>query len=388
MSTTDPASVIRGRRILFVHNDIGYFLSHRLPVAKAAVAAGAEVWLAAPDDAKARSRLEAQGIHFCPWALSRRGMNPLGELAAVAALYRIYRQFKPDLVHHVTIKPVLYGSFAARIAGVGAVVNAVPGLGYVFTTAAGWRGGLLRRAVKTAYRLALSSPRVRVIFQNPDDRDTFVSNDLVDQSRAVLIRGSGVDVATFSYAPEPPEPALIVFASRMLWDKGVGEFVAAAQALRQRGINARFALVGEPDTGNPEAVPRSQLQSWHDSGAIEWWGYRNDMPEVLRESHIVCLPSAYGEGVPKILIEAAARGRAIVTTDSPGCREIVQHEVNGLLVPVRDTPALTEALARLIGDSALRSRMGQAGRRLAESEFAVEKVVAASLDVYAELLAG
>lgn len=374
-----------GRTILYVVNVSWYFVSHRLAVACAARDAGYRVHVAATDGGHV-DRLEAEGFRFHPLRIARSSARVDRELATLRALLRLYRAVRPDLVHHVTIKPVLYGGIAARVARVPAVVSAVPGLGYVFV--AGDRGAALMRALaRSAYRIALGHPNTAVIFQNPDDRDLFLRAGLVDATRAALIRGSGVDLDAFRPAPEPDGDALVVLASRMLWAKGVGEFVEAARRLRGEGVRARFALVGDSDPGNPTAVPRERLEAWADARVIEWWGHRTDMPGVLARSHIVCLPTAYGEGVPKVLIEAAACGRAIVTTDSPGCREIVHHEENGLLVPPRDPVALAAALRALIEAPDRRRAMGERGRRIAEEGFALRHVVDATLSIYHRLLA-
>jgi glycosyltransferase involved in cell wall biosynthesis len=369
--------------LLFTVNDAGFFLSHRLPIAQAAAAAGYDVQVAtAPGPAAARVLTEGFAHHAVP--LSRRGLNPFAELRALWALTRLYRQLKPDLIHHVTIKPVLIGGIAARLARTPAMVSAVSGLGYVFIKP-GWPARMLRLAVRSGYRLALRRPGVRVIFQNPDDRHEFVGQKLIDPNAAVLIKGSGVNTAQFVVRPEPEGVPLVVLPARMLRDKGVGEFVKAARSLRAQGVEARFALVGDSDPGNPTAIPESRLRAWQDKGDVEWWGHSADMATVLTQAHIVCLPS-YREGLPKSLIEAAACGRAIVACDVPGCREIARHDENALLVPPRDPIALAEALRKLITDSELRQRMGRRGRSMVEAEFSLERVVAETLATYAVLL--
>ena len=370
-------------RLLFTVNDAGFFLSHRLPIARAAAAAGYEVHVAtAPGPGVARVQDEGLTHHAVP--LSRRGLNPLAELRALWSLTRLYRRLRPDLIHHVTIKPVLLGGVAARLAGAPAVISAVSGLGYVFITR-GWRAAVLRGAIKTGYRLALKRPGARVIFQNPDDRRKFLDQSLVERDAEVLIKGSGVDTARFAPSPEPDGPPLVVLPARMLRDKGVGEFVEAARTLRGEGVQARFALVGDSDPGNPTAIPEARLRAWQDDGIVEWWGHRADMPAVLAQAHIVCLPS-YREGLPKSLIEAAACARAIVSCDVPGCREIARRDENALLVPPRRAAALAEALRRLIGDADLRRRLGARGRALAEAEFSLERVIAQTLALYTALL--
>lgn len=377
-----------GQRLLYVHNAASYFLSHRLAVARAARAAGWEVHLAAPAaDAAVRATLETAGMHFHPLALTRRGMSPLHETGVLVALQRLYREVQPDLIHLVTIKPVLYGGLMARLWARAPYVSTIPGRGYVFTTAPGWRGHALRRGVMLAYRHALGSLACRAIFQNPDDRDFFIEQSLVAADRARLILGSGVDPE--QYRPRPgigTRRPRIVLASRMLRDKGVAEFVEAARQLAGAGVAADFVLLGRPDPGNPDSHSEQELAAWHAEGAVQWWGYRQDMPEILAETDIVCLPTAYGEGVPRILIEAAACECALIAADRPGCREIVQDGITGLLVPPRDAAALAQAVQSLLADPERCRRMGQAGRRHVIAGFSEAQVVAQTLAVYAELI--
>ncbi|HXG45166.1 MAG TPA: glycosyltransferase family 4 protein [Gemmatimonadales bacterium] len=371
-------------RLLYVVNDAPFFLSHRLPVAIGAREAGYTVTVATPAH-PAQREIEAAGLAFRPIPLSRSGAAPRAELRSLLALVRLYRNLRPDLVHQVTHKPILYGSLAARVTGVSAVVNAVPGLGYLFV-AEGVKARLRRRTVLAAYRLAFGHPMAMGIFQNTEDRDLFLSARVIRPDQVAVIRGAGVDLRQFRPEPEPLGPPLVVLASRLLWDKGVGEFVEAVGRLRSRGVRFRAALVGEPDPGNPRAIAVAQLERWRDSGVVEWWGFRPDMPAVLAGCHLVCLPSYYREGVPKVLIEAAASGRAIVTTDVPGCRDVVRHGQNGLLVPPRDVPALAAALEALLADPSRRASMGQCGREIAEAEFGLAGVVESTLALYRELL--
>ncbi len=370
-------------RILYVVNDAGFFLSHRLALAREAREAGYDVHVATPVT-RAVEGIRAERFSFHAIPISRWGLRIWEEMGSLFALYRLYNSLRPDLVHHVTIKPVLYGGTMARLARVPAVVNVVTGLGYVFISR-GLKGWLLRNSVKLVYRLALNHPNSRVVFQNPDDRETFVRNGLVDASAAVLIKGSGVDVNEFSPTPEPLGRPLVLLASRLLWDKGVGEYVEAARRLREEGVKARFVLVGDSDFGNPAMVMKGQLEAWHRSGIVEWWGHRDNMSAVFAQAHVVCLPS-YREGLPKVLIEGAACGRPIVATDVAGCREIVHDEHNGLLVRPRDAVALADALRRLIENPSDRQRMGLRGREIVMTEFSLAKVIGDTLAVYRELL--
>lgn len=370
-------------KLLFLVTEDWYFCSHRLPLARAAKAAGYEVVVATRVSAHADA-ITAEGFKLIAIGLRRSSRNPWRELRAILEIAGIYRRERPDLVHHVALKPVLYGAIAARLARVPAVVSALAGLGFVFASAT-LKARLLRPWVVGALRLSIDADGSALIVQNPDDRKMLVEAGVVSAARVRLIRGSGVDVGRFATTPEPGGTPLVMLPSRLLWDKGVGEFVAAAQLLRERGVAARFVLVGDSDLETSAAIPVGQLQAWQSGGAVEWWGRREDMPAVLASSHVVCLPSYRGEGLPKVLLEAAACGRPLVATDVPGCREIVIDGGNGLLVPPRDAPALADAIGRLLADPDLRAAMGRRGRELVEAQFSEERVVAQTLALYREL---
>jgi len=370
-------------RLLYFVTEDWYFCSHRLPLAVAARVAGYEVTVVTRVRAHA-DVIRSAGLRLVPFEMARRGKNPFRELAHVWQLVRIYRSLCPDVVHHVAMKPVLYGTIAARIARVPHIVNALAGFGFVFSSRDLY-ARLLRPAIRAMLRRVLRCGAV--IVQNPDDaamvRDLGISDKCVH-----TIRGSGVDLERFRPGPEADGVPVVVFAARMLHDKGVNEFVAAARMLRAAGVQARFVLVGDTDPGNPSAVSTERLTEWKHEMVVEWWGRREDMPVVFAGCHIVCLPSYYREGLPKVLIEAAACGRPIVTTDVTGCRETVRHGENGLLVPPRDAVALANALRLLIENQDMRQRMGQRGREIAETEFSVENVIRETLAVYRGFLPG
>ena len=377
------ADAKRPVRILFVVNNPDFFLSHRLAIAQAALASGFEVHVATPEKGNVAAVL-GHGFLFHAIPMDRSKGRPWIELRTLWSLYRLYRRLAPALVHHVTIKPVLYGSMAARLAAVPCVVNAIPGLGYVFISR-GLKSGFIRVAVKACYRFAFRHPNQKIIFQNEDDIQSFLEAKLVPRQDAVLIRGSGADPKVFHPLPEPAGDPLILLASRMLWDKGIREFVEAAALLKGRGLRARFVLVGDVDQGNPASIPQDWLRDTHANGDVEWWGPRTDMPDILNQAHVVCLPS-YREGLPKVLIEAAACGKPLVATDAPGCREIVRNGENGLLVRVRDGHSLAEAVLRLVEEPGLRQRLGRNGREMVEREFTLDGVVNRTLALYRELL--
>ena len=374
----------QGAKILYVGNHAGHFLTHRLPIFSALQQAGYDIHVAVPaqvdqlqqmmtDNADAAKKVNDLGFHYHPITLNRGGMNPLAELRSLVSLFRLYRSLQPDLVFHATIKPILYGGVVSRLTRVPSVLNLISGLGYIFL-AQGAKGVVLRNVAKFAYGIAIKRPHTYTLFQNPDDYNDFLNHHIVRPDTASVVKGSGVDMEEFAYVPEPPEPVTIVLASPQLWDKGIGEFVEAAATLKKAGSTGRFVLLGDSDTANPKAIPRDQLQHWNDEKVVEWWGWRQNVREILQQSHIVCLPSYYGEGIPKALIEGAACGRPIVTTDTPGCREIVQDGENGFLVPVKHAPALVDALKTLIDDPALRQQMGKRGREIVEVDFS-QKVI-------------
>ncbi|SEL60746.1 Glycosyltransferase involved in cell wall bisynthesis [Ectothiorhodospira marina] len=299
------------------------------------------------------------------------------------AIARLVRREQPDILHLVTIKPVLYGGIAARLLGVPGVVSAISGMGYLFTEG---RSGLLQRLSRLMYRLALRHPHGRVIVQNEADRDALRAMGALREGADVLIPGSGVDLDVYSPSPIPSgDSPIVLLPARMLWDKGVGEFVEAARQLLEQGVKARFVLAGPYDPHNPAAVPEGQLQTWQAQGPVEWWGQQEDMPRVLAAASLVVLPSYYREGVPKALLEALACGRPVVTTDAPGCRDVVEPGKNGELIPVRDAAALARAIGELLSDRSRLEAMGRYGRLKAEREFGVERVVEAHLAIYRSL---
>jgi glycosyltransferase involved in cell wall biosynthesis len=367
--------------LLYLVTEDWYFWSHRLPIARAARDAGWEV-LVATRVGNHGERIEREGFRLIPINMRRRSLAPWREIAAVVELMRVYRRERPDLVHQVAMKPVLYGSLAAAIVGVPAVINALAGMGYVFTSS-GVKAQLLRPLIRTAFRWLLDRPNSRLILQNPDDV-AVMTKTTMSPERVMMIRGSGVDIDAFARSEEPEGAPVAVMVSRMLWDKGVGELVEAARLLRQRGVPLRVVLVGSPDPENPASIPERKLRDWDASGDVAWWGERSDVAKIWTNCHIAVLPS-YREGLPKSLLEAAACGRPLVATDVSGCREVVRDGATGLLVPPRDVRALADALERLAGDRDMRRRMGAAARDLVAREMSEQVVVAQTVALYRSL---
>ena len=371
--------------ILFLVTEDWYFCLHRLPIARAARDAGFKVMVATQVKDHAQL-IEREGFQLIPMKWTRRSMNPYRALSEVHQIAGIYRKYKPDLVHQIALKPSLYGSIAGIVTGVSPIVNNLAGLGQAFTSG-GVFAALVRSGLVYAFRLLFRRAGTCTIVENSDDWRFLVTRVGLDKRTVALIRGIGVDVDLFQPRPENAQQTpTVTLVSRMLWPKGVGELVEATRILRGRGRQIKVQLVGIPDTSSRVAIQQEQLLKWQSEGIVEWLGYREDVPELWRHSHIAVLPSYYREGIPRSLLEAAASGRAIVTTDMPGCREIVRNGYNGLLVPPRDPVAIADALEQLLDDAELRQRMGRAGRELVENEFAEEHVVAQTLSVYRKLL--
>ncbi|SEJ80575.1 glycosyltransferase family 4 protein [Achromobacter sp. NFACC18-2] len=373
------------RCLLFVVNNPAFFMSHRVPVALAAQKAGYDVHVATMDG-PAVADIQALGMTHHAIPMTRSGKHPLQELGTLLALIRLFRRLRPDVVHLVTIKPVLYGGIAARLTRVPGMVAAISGLGFVFLSNS-LKMRMVRAVVARLYRIALGHPNSRVIFQNANDRDLLKSLGAVRDDQVVIIRGAGVDLQAYTPSPEPPAPPVVVtMVARLLRDKGVQEFVQAARLLRERGVPVTMQLVGGLDAGNPTSATQADVDAWQREGCVQALGERTDVAALYAAAHIAVLPS-YREGLPKSLIEAAACGRAVVTTDVPGCRDAIEPGVTGLLVPVRDAKALADAIARLAGDADLRQSMGAAGRALAEREFDIDQVARTHVALYDALSA-
>ncbi len=369
--------------VLFANTD-WYLYNFRRSLALALRDAGHDLLLISPPGSYGE-KLRALGLRWQPVPMHRRSLNPLREALLLWHLVRLFRGERPDLVHGFTIKCAVYGSLAARLAGVPARVNAVAGMGYVFISDSP-KARLLRPLVRMLLKLAFGGRNSRLILQNPDDVALFERAGLVDAEHVRLIPGSGVDCDRFRPDPLRVRGATfrVLLPARLLWDKGVAEFVQAARLLQSEGRNIDFLLAGDPDPGNPAAVPEGDVRAWVEQGVLQWLGHVDDMPGLLRSVDVVALPS-YREGLPKGLIEAAASGCALVTTDVPGCREVVSDGVDGLRVPVRDGVALAHAIARLHDDPLLRAQLAEAGRRKALERFDERIVIRDTLAVYREL---
>ena len=374
-------------KIVLFANTEWYLYNFRRSLALALRDAGHDVLLLSPDGPYGE-KLRDLGLRWQPLPMDRRSLNPLREGVLLLHLWRLLRREHPDVVHSFTIKSAVYGSLAARLAGVPARVNAVAGMGYVFISHAR-KARMLRPVVRMLLKVAMGGPNARLILQNPDDVAVFEQAKLVEPAHIRLVPGSGVDVTRF--VPDPGRIAgprvRVLLPARLLWDKGLAEYAEAARLLHAGNVPVDMLLAGDPDPGNPAAVTEAKVREWEREGLLQWLGHVDDMPALFRSVDIVALPTSYGEGLPKSLIEAGASGCVLVTTNVPGCREVVEHEVDGLLVPVHDAAALATAIARLQGDLPLRRQLAEAGRRKVLERFDEQIVIRNTLAVYAELLA-
>ena len=371
--------------ILFVVNSISFFLSHRLEIALASKNCGFDVHVAAPYDEDNCKLLYNLGFSFHTVSFSRYGLSPFNECISVFSLVRLFLKLKPDLVHLITIKPYLYGGIAARVTGVKCVVSAVAGLGIVFSSSE-YKYRLLRSLLFYFFKFSFGHPNQVVIFQNSHDRDLLLNLGVISQDKVRMIRGSGVDLSKYKFSPDPVGTPIVTFASRLLKDKGVEVFVESSRILTKRGVDVKFWLIGEPDSGSSNSVSYDQLDEWRSERLIEVFGFRSDVPELFSKSSIIVFPSYYGEGLPKVLIEAAACGRPVVTTNHPGCIDAIIPNETGFLIPIKDPVALADMIQRLIEFPLLRIKMGAAGRALAESSFSIDLIVKMHMDIYQDIL--
>ena len=374
MATTKPV-------LIYLVTEDWYFLSHRLPMARAAQRAGYDVHVITHVN-EGGAAIEAEGfsLHAVVW---RRGsINPFGFLSNIRAVRRLYRTIKPDLVHHVALQPTIVGSLAA-IGLPCRRLNALAGLGFAFTSDTP-KARLVRPILRTLLRHALNSPRAAVLVQNPDDRAAVQSLGVGDEHISV-IPGSGVETDRLTPLPEPEGPVTMAFVGRLLEDKGLRALMDAHELLSRRGPPVRLLIAGDPDPANPASIPPAEIASWARRPGVGLLGHVLDIRDVWKQAHIAVLPSRR-EGLPKSLLEAAACGRPIVATDVPGCREVARQDINALLVPADDAQALADAIGRLASDLGLRRKFGEAGRQMAEHEFSAAQIGQRVVALYDKLL--
>lgn len=374
---------MKGKKLYIVVNVDWFFLSHRLPVALAAQKAGWDVTIVTADTGQLKD-IEAAGLKTINLPMSRSGMNIMEELKTLNFLRKLYAKEKPDVIHHVGMKTILWGTLSARFAKVKGVVNAISGLGGFFAED---NTSIMAKIVPMVLRFSHDRKNLLCIFQNDEDKGLYVKNKIIKEKQARYIKGSGVDLKEFCYTPEPTEGKIrVILTARMIVEKGIFLLTEAAEKLRSKYEDkVEFLLVGGIDD-HPGAITKEQLDAACDRKYIKWLGYRKDVKELLQKSHIVAFPSYYMEGLPKSLIEATAIGRPIITTNSIGCKDVVDDGVNGYLIPTKNVDALVEKLKVLIDNKDLRQKMGEAARKKAEKEFSLDMVIEKHLEIYDSLV--
>jgi len=370
------------KHILFIVTEDWYFISHRLHMAVNAIEKGYKVTLLTKvSDHK--DLIESSGVRVVNWNINRSGLNIISEIKSIYSILALIKTINPDTVHAVAFKPIIYSSLISGMTNTKFRVLALGGLGFIFSSNA-FLARLIRPLLIVVLRFLFKSPKIRLILQNQDDKNLLLEYKIIKSEKVVLIRGAGVNTNEYRPSALVNEPPVVILPARMLWDKGVSEFVDCAKKFKENGSKVRFCLVGSPDSHNPQSIPIKQLEDWVEKGIVEWWGQQDNMPNVYAQATIVCLPS-YREGLPKSLLEAASCGLPIVAFDVPGCREIVKDEFNGFLIPFKDIDAMYSSVLKLIEDTKLSNIMGKNGRQLVLREFSQDIIGAQTLAVWDEI---
>ena len=370
---------MKKNKLFFIVSEDKSFWSHRLSLALSAIDAGYDVTLVSNFN-KLESKIKNRGVNVININFVRSSKHPFTDLKNIFKLIFILRKEKPDIIHNVALKTILIASIAGLFSKKMVIINAFTGLGYVFSSNQ-LHAKLIRFFIKPIFKLLFRRSNYWTIFQNPDDMNLFERLGIINQNRSTLIRGSGVETDKFIQSDDLNKIPVVMLASRMLWDKGVGEFVEVAKRAYKNKINAEFMLVGGIDNDNPMSIPLSTLKQWVSNGDVQWEGHSDNMPDMLASASIVCLPS-YREGLPKVLLEAAAIGRPLIASNGPGCREIVRDKYNGLLVKIRDADSLYEAVLMLVNNREMRETMGRNSRTLVETELSTTIINTQTIELY------
>lgn len=373
-------------KFLMILNHIDWFWSHRLPLAKAIMGKGWQLNVAT-HGAERDIKMKEMGVSGRALPQHGKSLDVVAQLKLMCGMYKNIKELQPDIIHVITIRYAFYAGIVTRLMGYKPVAFTVAGLGSLYT-APGLKMRVIRFFALPIFRFAFGGKGKFIIFQNPDDQKAMLDSNIVKAEQTTVIRGSGVDLTEFPYEAyvENDETPIILFTSRLLREKGITDFIEAARILQKKGVKARFVVAGDVYEDNARSLSKTEMQGYHDEGVIEWLGHCNDMPDLLRRAMMIVLPSYYGEGVPKVLLETAAIGRPIVTCDAPGCREAVEHEVNGVLVAPQSPEEIAEAIDMLMSDPEKRHCYGAAGRKRVEEDFHVDSVVNRTMGVYAKLL--
>ncbi len=358
------------KKVVFIHNTTKYVFLHYREFVEKFVTAGAEVVVIAPFDDSV-DQIKAMGVRCIDVAMSRQGLNPVTEMITLIQIFRLISKEKPQVVFNYSIKPVIYGSIAARWSGVSNIFSMVTGLGHLFMDQT-LKYKIIRSVILPLYRSAIHGNSA-VFFQNPDDKNLFIDNHLVDEDKGFVINGTGIDLERFTPSENQSVVTRFILVSRLLWSKGIKEYVEAARSLKRQYPEVEFQILGMYDD-NPTSIQETDMQAWQEEGVINYLGATDDVRPYLRDSSVFVLPTIYREGRPRAVVEAMATGRPVITTNTPGCRQTVIHDQNGFLVPIKNVPALAEAMERFIVNPELIRKMGRRSRELAEEQYNVHEV--------------
>lgn len=374
------------KKILYIVNHMECFWTRRFPIAREALAQGWDVGVCS-SGAQGDAKLADFGFGAFDLPEPGRKLSPFSMLHIMISMLRVIRKERPDIIHAMTLKYAFMTGLATVLYRREVrIVHTIAGLGYLFS-GEGFKPRVLRFFLGPFFKLAFKNARTSVTFQNPDDQALMIQRGYIHAHQAHLIKGSGIDLNEFAFAPEPQnEKPVVVMPTRLIHEKGVAVFVEAARLLRAQGVDAAFQIAGGGAPYNPREISKAEMESMVANGAASWLGKVSDMPRLLAGCNLVVYPSYYGEGIPKVLLEAASIGRAMITTDHPGCREAVRDGMNGYLVPIKDVQATAAAIAKILGDDGLRARMGEQSRAMAEAEFDVRIVVEKTLAIYDALM--
>jgi glycosyltransferase involved in cell wall biosynthesis len=368
------------KKLLFIVNIPDFFISHRLSLALLAKKEGYEVHVATTYNHNFQ-QIQNYGFQCHEIYLKRGSLNIFNDFRTLVCIYKVLTSLKPDVLHLLTAKCNIYGGLASRVVFIPRVIHAITGLGYIFVETNNIYKNILKKIVLFLYKISIKTKSI-VIFQNNDNLEMFVNKSIIDREQSRLIYGSGVDTDTFFYSEDSAnENPIVLFPSRLLKEKGILTFIDASKILKINK-NIRMVVAGDLDYENPSSITKEQIDKWVEQGLVEWSGYNKDMPKLLSQSSIVCLPTYYPEGVPKVLIEAASCGRAVITTDMPGCNEIVINNHNGLLIPIKSADDLAASIIKLVDNIQLRKKYGAYGRKLVLKKFSSKIVNNATLAVY------
>ena len=374
------------KKLLIVVNELSYFISHRLNVATEAKKKGYEVYICYGENKIKKNNFKIKKyFKFFHVLINRGNINPFTELNSIYSIYCLIKKINPSVLHLVTLKPCLYGGIASFFLNIKAIIFALPGLGTIYNSKK-IKFIIIKNLTNFFFKILFRINNCFLLLQNNSDKRYFLKKKIIDKNKVKIIKGSGVNLSNYQFVKERANPIVISFISRLIIEKGIEYFISAAEIIKKRtNLNLRFRVYGSIDPGNPQSITKIELKKWKKDGFVEFFGYSKNINNVLKNTNIVCLPSFYGEGLPRILLEAAAAGRSVVTTNHPGCRDSIIPNVTGYLVPIKNSKQLADKLEFLASKNKIRSRMGKNARIFAEKNFSTNFIAQKHMKLYKKL---